>query len=103
MELEWKRSALKPLLNSVLGENLEDLHWKKECQQSAQPQTLLSPVLGETLENDHDDHEEQEWKRAAQQSAAGERQQTIRSALPPTVPPAAEAPEASSAAGWSPG
>ena len=43
MELEWKRSAPKPLLNSVLGENLEDLHWKKEFQQSAQPQTLLSP------------------------------------------------------------
>ena len=75
MELEWKRSTLKPLLNSVLGENQEDLHWKKECQQ---PQTLLSPVLGETLEDDHDhdDHEEQEWKRAAQQSAAGERQHT---------------------------
>ena len=40
MELEWKRSARKPLLNSVLGENHEDLHLKKECRQSAQPQTL---------------------------------------------------------------
>ena len=35
LELEWKRSARQPVLYSVLGVNLEDLHWKKECGQSA--------------------------------------------------------------------
>ena len=41
-ELGYQRSAPRPLLlNSVEGENLEDLPEERECQRSARTQTLL--------------------------------------------------------------
>ena len=60
-ELECQRSAPQPLLNSVLGENLEDLHHlpadpeELEFQRSA-PNTLLNSVQHENLEDLHVHH-----------------------------------------------
>ena len=38
-------------MNSVLGENLEDLHQKQDCQRSAQQPELLNSVWEENLED----------------------------------------------------
>ena len=60
-ELERQRSAPQPLLNSVLGENLEDLrHFpadpeEQEFQRSA-PNTLLNSVQHEKIEDLHVHH-----------------------------------------------
>ena len=54
-------------MKSVLDENLEDLHLKRECQRSAPKEALLNSVLGENLEDQkfalHD--QELECRRAA--------------------------------------
>ena len=73
-ELECQRSALRLLLNSDLGENLENLHRyhdeELECRRSA-PQTRRNTVQGENLEDVHQYHPKRELqcRRAAQQAA----------------------------------
>ena len=59
-DLECQRSAPQPLLTSVLGENLEDLHLpadpeELEFQRSAS-NTLLNSVQHENLEDLHVHH-----------------------------------------------
>ena len=77
-ELECQRSAPQLLLNSVLGENLEDLRHlpvdpeELEFQRSA-PKTLLNSALGVHLEDLHEyyplhDPEELDCRRPGNQT-----------------------------------
>ena len=54
------------------------------------PEALWKPVLGRNLEDLHGDaneHRELKYQHSTRQTAAGERNETRQSALPPTVPP----------------
>ena len=80
------------LLILGLGGNLEDRHEELECQR----QPLLHSVLGKNLEDLHDDHDHEKLgcQRSVPQSAANvgmlpvTRNRIRPSALPPAVPPA---------------
>ena len=60
--------SAKMRMNSVLGENLEDLYREQDGQRSARQSALLNSVQ---------DHQELEWPRSAPQSAATRKKDTI--------------------------